>query len=50
MVFDNGWHNDLTNVRLLGFIEGVSLRRTIPMRSELNHIRHWPHSQPKTLR
>jgi len=30
--------------------EGVSLGRTTPMRSEPNHIRHWHHSQPKTLR
>jgi len=29
-----------------GFTEGVSLGRTTQMR----HIRHWHHSQPKTLR
>jgi len=33
-----------------GFTEEVSLGRTTSMRSDLNHIRHWHHSQPKTLR
>jgi len=39
-----------SDTTLSGFTEGVSLGRTTPMRSEPNHIRHWHHSQPKTLR
>ena len=40
----------LSTKKLSGFTEGVSLGRTTPMRYEPNHIRHWHHSQPKTLR
>jgi len=39
-----------SDTTLSSFTEGVSPGRTTPMRPEPNHIRHWHHSQPKTLR